>query len=609
MALTSFSVDIYEGQTTNIRIAFSNTDTSQGNFQLIKFTKNENSLIQSGTLILFKGIAEPQINDKVVIKLNGATKFAGYVAGINRSLKGDKYRTLDLLGNTKKIYRERVGDSHNYFQNMWTSSIVRELIQYHTTLDHTAIPTGVGTYIDGSYDFEDYIVGDAIKKISQFDNFRLYVNEDDKVQYYEPSGAVKTITEANIQSIGSVEKSDSQLFNDITVIGSDTIKAHVENAASISTYGRFPKTIKESKLNDQADATSLANKYLDEYKNPRWEGTITINGDETLDINQKLRLNLQYLDLDEDVEVVQLEHTITSTKGFLTKINFGRTPYNPGEDFESVRLNIDEDLDQIYDALAAASDSQETADGKIESFFQNTAPTSGESSFGDIWFDTNDENKVYRYDGSSWEPARDSEIAQAILDAADAQSTADSKIVTFYCDEPPSEAEYGDLWVDTNNKEKLWRYDSGWHEFKEGDITGDHEGDINHDSISGINEGNHHPNKVKGGSNYTDDPSVVHGPYLEVNAVELSISFTPTDDRDAQIYVTMHQRTPGYSWINTNQFVWQEWAEANSGRWHKSTVTSIIPEGKEWKATIEIVSNMADYDISARITELKTTNE
>lgn len=605
MALNSFSIDVYVGQTAVKRIAFSNTDTTQGNFQSIKFTKSENSLFQSGTLILFKGIDEPIINDKVVIKLNGTVKFAGYVASINRSLKGDKLRTLDLIGNTKKLFRSRVTDGyHDFFQNMWTSTIVRELVQYHTSLDHTSIPIGVGSYIDGAYDFGDYIVGDAIKKISQFDNYRLYVNEDDEVQYYEPTAATKTITESDVQSIGSIEKSDNQLFNDITVIGSGTIKAHAEDAGSISKYGIFPETFKEPKLDNQDDATALANKYLDEYKTPRWEGTIIINGDETLDVNQKIRLNLTYLDLDEEVEVVQLEHIITSGKGFQTKINFGRTPYNPGEDFESIRMNIDEDLDQIYDALAAAADAQATADGKIVTFFQDNTPVA--DGVGDIWFDTNDDNRAYRWDGSNWVLARDEDIVQALADAADAQSTADSKIVTFYQPTAPGSppAAYGDLWVDTDNKEKLYRYDGGWNEFKKGDVTHNHK--QAHDTwLTGLTQENHHVAKVHGGVEFISNPLVANGPYNEVCLQMIMIYFVPEDQQDAGIEVQFKLFLGGV-WQSVGAFSWNEWAEANTSRYHSFVEPFFIKEGCQWKMEVTSTSHISFYGVQARGLELKT---
>lgn len=112
-------------------------------------------------------------------------------------------------------------------------------------------------------------------------------------------------------------------------------------------------------------------------------------------------------------------------------------------------------------AISDAATAQGTADGKVTTFYQDNAPTA--EATGDLWVDTNDSNKLYRWSGSSWLSVRDSGIAQAISDAADAQSTADGKIVTFYQASAPSGASVGDLWVETDNNNKLWRYSgSSW---------------------------------------------------------------------------------------------------------------------------------------------------
>jgi hypothetical protein len=88
------------------------------------------------------------------------------------------------------------------------------------------------------------------------------------------------------------------------------------------------------------------------------------------------------------------------------------------------------------------------ADSKIETFFQTTAPTG--ASVGDLWFDTDDENKLYRYSGSTWVLAQDGTIADAITSAAGAQATADSKIVTFFATTTPTAEAIGDLWYDSS---------------------------------------------------------------------------------------------------------------------------------------------------------------
>jgi len=124
----------------------------------------------------------------------------------------------------------------------------------------------------------------------------------------------------------------------------------------------------------------------------------------------------------------------------------------------------------ISQAIADAATSQATADGKIDSFYQATAPTV--ASEGDIWFDTDDGNTIYTYRSSVWTLSADSDIAQAILDASGAQATADGKVTSFYATEPPTAEGVGDFWVDTNDGNKLYRWSgSAWISVQDGGIT------------------------------------------------------------------------------------------------------------------------------------------
>jgi hypothetical protein len=114
-------------------------------------------------------------------------------------------------------------------------------------------------------------------------------------------------------------------------------------------------------------------------------------------------------------------------------------------------------------AVLAASTAQATADGKVDIFYQTTEPSSGMST-GDLWIDTDDSNKLYRYSGSAWVLSADQRIATAIANAATAQSTADGKITAFYQTTAPSSGMHtGDLWYDTDNGNKVSRYNgSTW---------------------------------------------------------------------------------------------------------------------------------------------------
>ena len=130
----------------------------------------------------------------------------------------------------------------------------------------------------------------------------------------------------------------------------------------------------------------------------------------------------------------------------------------------------------IQSALDNAATAQSTADGKILTFYQDDAPTTNDNAdlgLGDIWFDTNDGRKMYRYqvtgqdsngdDIYAWVAIPDAAIAQAIQDAADAQSTADGKITSYYQDDAPTNANgelsEGDLWTDTDDDDATYRWD------------------------------------------------------------------------------------------------------------------------------------------------------
>lgn len=114
----------------------------------------------------------------------------------------------------------------------------------------------------------------------------------------------------------------------------------------------------------------------------------------------------------------------------------------------------------VYDPLNSPyilgiADAEALADGKITSFYQSSAPTA--EGIGDIWIDTDDANKLYRWSGSAWVLSRDTGITTAISAAADAQATADGKVFTFYTTSTPTAEAIGDLWYNPSNSQlKRW---------------------------------------------------------------------------------------------------------------------------------------------------------
>lgn len=134
----------------------------------------------------------------------------------------------------------------------------------------------------------------------------------------------------------------------------------------------------------------------------------------------------------------------------------------------------------ITDAIASAQNAQVTADGKITSFYQPNAPGANVAGFGDIWYDTDDKNHPYRFNGTSWASIRDATIADAAAAAAtalqqiaDLEATQDGVVQVYYQSAPPSAgiSSVGDLWIDTDDKQ-MYRYSgSQWVSVRDTQIT------------------------------------------------------------------------------------------------------------------------------------------
>ena len=74
-------------------------------------------------------------------------------------------------------------------------------------------------------------------------------------------------------------------------------------------------------------------------------------------------------------------------------------------------------------------------------YYQTAAPTGNNLVVGDLWVDTDDDNKLYRYNGSSWD------WVVANQNRTYCQASA-----------PTTGLRAGDLWIDTDDGNKLYRY-------------------------------------------------------------------------------------------------------------------------------------------------------
>jgi len=132
----------------------------------------------------------------------------------------------------------------------------------------------------------------------------------------------------------------------------------------------------------------------------------------------------------------------------------------------TVTQTADFTVSSVLPVVAATTTQVEDAivliDGKTKAYYQATMPSSGMTE-GDIWFDTDDGNKQYYYNGTAWVSVQDTAIAAAQSAATAAQTTADGKNRVYRQTTQPSGGTYaeGDLWFDTDDDNKIYRYTSG----------------------------------------------------------------------------------------------------------------------------------------------------
>jgi len=138
----------------------------------------------------------------------------------------------------------------------------------------------------------------------------------------------------------------------------------------------------------------------------------------------------------------------------------GTTVVDPTTGSTKVYSTDIDDFVTLTDPAAQAS-----ADSKNATYYQDNEPTGGTYEVGDMWVDTNDNNKLYSWDGTDWVLTQDS---------ASAQATADGKAKTYVQNDEPSGGAYnvGDLWIDTNEGNKLYRYNgTAWVSAQDGAIS------------------------------------------------------------------------------------------------------------------------------------------
>lgn len=145
----------------------------------------------------------------------------------------------------------------------------------------------------------------------------------------------------------------------------------------------------------------------------------------------------------------------------------GRQEYNEDDWINMLGYGSIQSINQVAQDLNNAINrignvEEAIEDGMITTFYQDTVPET--THIGDLWYVTGvlegyTQGKLYRYNGIEWKILDDPEIQKAFEEANEARLVADGKIQSFYSDtEPTEDMGVGDLWTDTANNNKLYRY-------------------------------------------------------------------------------------------------------------------------------------------------------
>lgn len=113
----------------------------------------------------------------------------------------------------------------------------------------------------------------------------------------------------------------------------------------------------------------------------------------------------------------------------------------------------------INAANTLAQSAKDTADGKITTFYAASTATPTATTTGDLWIKTDDGNSLWRWNGTDWISVDNADIQSALTAAGTAQATADSKVVTFAQASTPTATDVGDVWIDTDDNNHLYRWD------------------------------------------------------------------------------------------------------------------------------------------------------
>jgi len=126
--------------------------------------------------------------------------------------------------------------------------------------------------------------------------------------------------------------------------------------------------------------------------------------DKTINGNQGVLSRLQ--SAEQKITPEAITNTVTASTTYRSDIGGLNTRLNSAE-----QKITDEAITSTVTSSTAFTNLQNTANAKCKTYAQTTAPSGSGLATGDLWIDTDDSNKLYRYNGRTWDVVRDTQIA------------------------------------------------------------------------------------------------------------------------------------------------------------------------------------------------------
>lgn len=285
-----------------------------------------------------------------------------------------------------------------------------------------------------------------------------------------------------------------------TVSGYETRMTAVEGTTTSNTSNITSLTNRVTGLDGKTDATNTSVSGLTSRVTTA-EGTITSQGNAITSLTSRL---------------TTAEGNITATSNGLNTL--------------TTRVTTAEGT--ITSQGQAITSLQSSLDSKTVTIVQPTQPTSAGRNTGDIWVDSDDNNKVYVWNGSVWQVTTDNTKNKTFVQAAAPTATA-----------------VGDLWFDSDDSYKMYRWTgSAWDPVQDGRISANAtaitglttrvttaEGNITSQSSS-ITSLSSRVTTAEG--NITSQASAISGLQTSVNSVTGKVNASYTLRLDANKHIT-----------------------------------------------------------------------